>query len=108
MCLELDFIKLSQVDRSAVPVPIWRVHPLRAARLLALRHQTGFDFSESIKKIQLLLSAGVHPVRRKEAFWRLHPVHGLGQALWLPAGDVLPCLFQSISVFIFRYNCAQF
>ena len=50
MCLELVFIKLSQVDRSAVPVPIWRVHPLRATRLLALRHQTGFDFSEKCKK----------------------------------------------------------
>ena len=29
---------------------------------------------------------GVHPVRRKEALWCVHPVHGLGQALWLPAG----------------------
>ena len=50
MCLELVSSKLSQVDRSAVPVPIWRVHPLRATRLLALRHQTGFDFSEKCKK----------------------------------------------------------
>ena len=54
MCLELDFIKLSQVDRSAVPVPIWRVHPLRAARLLALRHQTGFDFSEKCRNIPIV------------------------------------------------------
>ena len=50
MCLELVSSKLSQVDRSAVPVPIWRVYPLRATRLLALRHQTGFDFSEKCKK----------------------------------------------------------
>ena len=101
MCLELVSSKLSQVDRSAVPVPIWRVHPLRATRLLALRHQTGFDFSEKCKKtFQLLLSAGVHPVRRKEAFWRLHPVHGLGQALWLPAGDVLPCLSLDYNQFL--------
>ena len=54
MCLELVFIKLSQVDRSAVPVPIWRVHPLRATRLLALRHQTGFDFSEKCRNIPIV------------------------------------------------------
>ena len=105
MCLELVSSKLSQVDRSAVPVPIWRVHPLRATRLLALRHQTGFDFSEKCKKtFQLLLSAGVHPVRRKEAFWRLHPVHGLGQALWLPAGDVLPSLSTNFNQFLCLFS----
>ena len=37
---------------------------------------------------KVVLFSGVHPVRRKEAFWRVHPVHGLGQALWLPAGTI--------------------
>ena len=54
MCFELVSSKLSQVDRSAVPVPIWRVHPLRATRLLALRHQTGFDFSEKCRNIPIV------------------------------------------------------
>ena len=54
MCLELVSSKLSQVDRSAVPVPIWRVYPLRATRLLALRHQTGFDFSEKCRNIPIV------------------------------------------------------
>ena len=30
-----------QVDRSEIPVPVWWVHPLRAARVLALWHQAG-------------------------------------------------------------------
>ena len=37
---------------------------------------------------KVVLFSGVHPVRRKEALWRVHPVHGLGQALWLPAGTI--------------------
>ena len=37
---------------------------------------------------KVVLFSGVHPVRRKEALWRVHPVHGLGQALRLPAGTL--------------------
>ena len=33
--------RVPQVDRSEIPVPVWWVHPLRAARVLALWHQAG-------------------------------------------------------------------
>ena len=33
---------------------------------------------------------GLHPVGRQEALWRFHPVHGVGQALRLPALPVRP------------------
>ena len=42
----------------------------------------------AVKVKHPFLFSGVHPVRREEALWRLYPVHGLGQALRLPAGMI--------------------
>jgi hypothetical protein len=41
-------------------------------------------------QVKLLNLSGVHPVWRQEALRRVHPVHGVGQALRLPALPVRP------------------
>ena len=111
MCLELVFIKLSQVDRSAVPVPIWRVHPLRATRLLALRHQTGFDFSEKCRNIPIVAFRRRTPSPAERGLLASPSCTWAGTSTLATSWWCLALFiheFQSISVFIFRYNCAQF
>ena len=50
------------------------------------------------QQVNLFLSSGLHPVWRKEALRRFYPLHGLGQALWLPIGNGQPymMLMQTI------------
>ena len=62
----------------------------------------------AVKVKHPFLFSGVHPVRREEALWRLYPVHGLGQALRLPAGMICKLLVLIYSYLIFVISILLF